>query len=74
MSVSKVFLLLGALLIAIGGILWLFERFSWEWPRLPGDILIERPSFRLYIPLGTSILVSVLLSGFFYLLSRWLRS
>ncbi|GIV22564.1 MAG: hypothetical protein KatS3mg025_0223 [Bacteroidia bacterium] len=71
---GKVLLLVGAFLMAIGGLLWFFERFSWEWPRLPGDIVIERPSFRLYIPLGTSVLLSVLLSGLFYLLSRWLRS
>ena len=30
--------------------------------RLPGDIVIERENFRLYIPIGTSILISVVLS------------
>ena len=31
-------------------------------PRLPGDISIERKNFRFYFPLGTSILVSVILT------------
>jgi hypothetical protein len=30
--------------------------------RLPGDILIEREGFRLYIPVTSAILVSVVLS------------
>lgn len=38
--------------------------------RLPGDIVIERPNFRLYLPLGTSILISVVLTALFWLLRR----
>jgi hypothetical protein len=38
--------------------------------RLPGDIVVERGSFRLYIPLATSILLSLLLTGILWLLRR----
>ena len=38
--------------------------------RLPGDIIIERGSFRLYLPLATSILLSLLLTGVLWLLRR----
>jgi uncharacterized protein HemY len=38
--------------------------------RLPGDIVIERENFRLYIPLTTSIIVSVVLSVLLWLLNR----
>jgi hypothetical protein len=31
-------------------------------PRLPGDIAIERKNFRFYFPLGTSILISLVLT------------
>ena len=40
----------------------------WPWlgriplGRLPGDIMIERPGFKLYIPLTSMILVSLILS------------
>lgn len=39
-------------------------------PRLPGDIAVERKNFRFYFPLGTSILVSVVLT---LLLNLFLR-
>ena len=38
--------------------------------RLPGDIVVERGGFRLYVPLATSILLSVLLTGLLWLLRR----
>lgn len=37
--------------------------------RLPGDILVRRGNFTFYFPLGTSILVSILLT----MLVMWLR-
>ena len=39
--------------------------------RLPGDIVIEREGFRLYIPITSAILVSVVLSGLLALLRMW---
>ena len=36
----------------------------------PGDLRIERPNLRVYVPLTTSILVSVVLSALFWLISR----
>jgi hypothetical protein len=38
--------------------------------RLPGDLRIERPGFRLTIPLTTSLVVSLLLSALVWALSR----
>ena len=38
--------------------------------RLPGDILIERENFRLYLPLGTSLLISLVLSVVLWLFGR----
>jgi hypothetical protein len=38
--------------------------------RLPGDIIIDRGGFVLYLPITTSILVSLLLSLMLWLLSR----
>jgi hypothetical protein len=37
---------------------------------LPGDISIERGSWRFYFPLGTSIVVSIVLSLVLWLFSR----
>jgi hypothetical protein len=38
--------------------------------RLPGDIIIERGNLRIYIPLATSLLLSVALSLLLWLLNR----
>ena len=38
--------------------------------RLPGDFVIRRDNFTFYLPLGTSILVSVVLTIVFALLRR----
>jgi hypothetical protein len=37
---------------------------------LPGDIIIDRDGFVLYLPITTSILVSLLLSLILWLVSR----
>lgn len=48
----------------------------WPWlgklglGRLPGDIVIERENFRLYLPITTSLLASLLLSLIFWFLNR----
>jgi len=48
----------------------------WPWlgkiplGRLPGDIVIDRAGLRIYLPLTTAILVSVILSLVLWLLRR----
>jgi hypothetical protein len=34
--------------------------------RLPGDIYIERPNMKIYLPLGTCVLMSVVVSLLLY--------
>lgn len=56
----RLLILLGIALI-LAGLLWgPLTRLGLG--RLPGDILIEREGFRLYIPVTSAILVSVVLS------------
>ena len=53
------------------GILSSRERLGVSWlGRLPGDIVIQRDGFTFYLPIATSILVSVVLSLILYLLRR----
>lgn len=61
---------LGLLLLVVGASLWGLSRLGVGWPRLPGDIVIERPGFTLYFPIVTSIVVSVVLSLLLYLFRR----
>jgi hypothetical protein len=39
--------------------------------RLPGDIRVEREGVRIYIPLVSMLLISVVLSLLMYLVNRW---
>ena len=56
------------MLLAVGLAWLLAERFGLG--RLPGDIVIEREGFRLYIPVMTSIIVSVVLTLLLWLIGR----
>ena len=57
------------LLIAVIGLLW-----PWlsQLPlgRLPGDIVVDRPGFKLFAPFTTMIIVSLVLSVVVWLLRR----
>lgn len=67
---------LGLLIIALGvvtlliGALVMFGAFHW-FGRLPGDIRIESGGTRIYIPITTMILLSVLLSLLAAILRRF---
>ncbi len=70
-SLGRVLLVVGALLAAAGLLLVLAERFpGLRIGRLPGDVAVERGRWRFYFPLGTSILVSVVLSLLLWLFGR----
>lgn len=60
--VSK-FLILTGLALIVGGLLWHFGFFNYvKLGRLPGDIIIERQNTKIYIPIVTCLLLSMLLS------------
>jgi hypothetical protein len=58
------------------GIAILLTGLLWPWlgklplGRLPGDIVIERPSLRIYFPLTSMLLLSALLSVLIWLFRR----
>ena len=60
--------ILGLVLVVVG-LLWPYlSRLGLG--RLPGDIVIERENFSVYVPITTSILISVLISVVLWLLGR----
>jgi hypothetical protein len=68
MSVPRLLIIFGLVLVAVG-LLWpLISKLGLG--RLPGDIVIERDNFRLYLPIGTSVLISIILSLIFWFLGR----
>jgi hypothetical protein len=72
-DLGRLFVGLGLVLLVAGGLLLLLGRTGIPLGRLPGDISYKSKNFSVYFPLGTSILLSILLSVVFYLLSRFRR-
>ena len=66
-SISRSLIVFGMILI-VAGLIWHFSGGKIPLGKLPGDINIKTENSRIFIPITTSILVSVLLSvvaGFF---------
>jgi membrane protein implicated in regulation of membrane protease activity len=61
MNVGRILMIAGAAMLILGALFTLGARLPWL-GRLPGDIVIERPSFRFYFPIATSIVISIILS------------
>ena len=51
----------GGALFVVGVLFWPGGRLPW-FGNLPGDIVVKRDNFTLYAPLGTMLLLSVLLT------------
>lgn len=71
-AIGRLLLTLGVVLALAGLFLLGLTRLTGVqgW-RLPGDLVYRRDNVTIYLPLATSILISILLTLFFYLLA-WL--
>ena len=68
MSAGRLLIILGIVLVVLGMLWPLITRLGLG--RLPGDIVFERENFRLYIPIMTSVIVSIVLSVILWLINR----
>jgi hypothetical protein len=67
---GKYIIILGAIFIGIGVLIYFFHnKLNWI-GRLPGDIRIEKENFRFYFPFTTMILLSLLLTIIVNILKR----
>ncbi len=70
-GLGKTLIVVGLLVAALGVLLVLGDKLPWlRLGRLPGDIAVERGSFRFYFPIVTSIVLSAVVSLVLWLLSR----
>jgi hypothetical protein len=67
---GKLIIFIGIGIVAAGIIVWLMGDKLRFLGRLPGDIRIERQNVRIYIPITTMILVSLLLSAILWLINK----
>lgn len=60
-DLGRTLMIVGGVLLVLGALFSLGGRLPWL-GRLPGDIVIERENVRIYFPLATSIVISIVLS------------
>jgi Protein of unknown function (DUF2905) len=72
-ELGKMLVGMGVLLVVVGAGLWLASRMGVPLGRLPGDVAYRGKNVQVYFPLGTSIIISVVLSVIFYLISHFRR-
>jgi hypothetical protein len=73
MEIGRLLVAIGIVLVVIGGLILRLGRIGLPLGRLPGDILYRGKTTTFYFPLGTSILISVMLSIVLFLIGRWRR-
>ncbi len=65
---QKTIIIIGIVVVVIG--------LAWPWlsrlplGRLPGDIIISRPNFKVYFPVTSMILLSIILSVIFWIFRK----
>lgn len=64
MNFGKIFIVIGVVFILLG-LMWNTVG------RLPGDFVIQKGNTRVYFPIMTSIIISILLSLIFYFLNKF---
>jgi hypothetical protein len=72
-NIGRFLMIGGIVLFVVGGLVFLASKFGLPLGRLPGDIRIERDGFSFYFPLGSSILISIVLTIILNVIVRLLR-
>lgn len=69
-DLAKMIIVLGVALIIVGLVMLFIQKLPFP-GKMPGDIVIRKDNVTFYFPLGTSILISVILSLIFYLIGKY---
>ncbi|MEJ2671091.1 MAG: DUF2905 domain-containing protein [Deltaproteobacteria bacterium] len=68
-ELGRFLIIVGVILVIVGAVFLLAPKIPWL-GRLPGDISYKRGNFSFYFPLGTCILISIILTLILYLFRR----
>jgi hypothetical protein len=68
-SIGRSLIFAGAVLVVVGLLLYANPSIPFL-GKLPGDVRIERPGFRIYLPVTSCILISLAVSAALWLLSK----
>jgi hypothetical protein len=68
-DLAKIIIIIGSITVLMGVVLLFVGKIPGV-GKLPGDIFIKKDSFSFYFPITTSIIVSIVLSLFFYFFGK----
>lgn len=69
----RTMILLGAILIVLGTVFFLFERAGISPGRLPGDLFFTRKNLTIFLPVTSMIVFSIVLTVVLNILFRWMK-
>ena len=69
-DIGRLLMIVGVSVALIGLLLTLGSTLPLRLGRLPGDIVFRRENFTLYLPIATSVLLSVVLTIMVWILKR----
>jgi hypothetical protein len=69
---GRMLMIAGIALVAVGALLVFLPRLP-VLGRLPGDLVWSRGNLRVYLPITTSLLISLILTGVLTLIALWRR-
>ena len=72
-SLARALMILGLVVFAVGGLVYVATRFNVPLGRLPGDIRIVRDNFTCVVPLASMLLLSLLLTLVLNIFVRFLN-
>ena len=71
-TTGKYIIVIGAIIIVVGVIIYFFhDKLNWV-GKLPGDISVEKENFKFYFPITTMILLSVAVTLIVNLIRKFL--
>lgn len=67
---GRIFIIIGGIIFFIGLLLSVYDKLPYI-GKLPGDIHFKNENFSFYIPITTSIILSIIVSIIFYVIKRF---
>lgn len=71
--IAKMLIVAGVVLVIAGIVYGLGHRYLQWFGHLPGDIRIEKENFKVFVPITSMILVSILLSLILWIIRRFFQ-
>lgn len=71
--IARALIFIGIALVAIGFLWHFLSKAGIPFGKLPGDITIEKETFKFYFPIASSILASLVLSIALYFVRRFMK-